>query len=694
MVGMIALRVSATLIRRTRMSNSWYGRVSVGYRLWVALVLGLVSSASPVRAEATYTGWVSAQAVPLGVDAGPLGATREYEVTPLGTADVFGNGPYDLFLKDRKLLPFIRFMPNGAPLYGQPRDFGTPSTHGTILMDSDSDIWGLFSSGKSIKSTKFDRSGLKFEPFKQESLNLPGGARSFSATLSPGGRLLAFYSVPDGQAYHPVGPHHHKPEYQPFNGSGIWRGGLPYAGLGSVMFIEGVGLGRSAVKFPINKPGRDFLFGSPGMTILNLGPDRQRDLLAATKLGVFYYFHNRADNAINLDPGVFLSDQHGNAIRHPAINPKPVAIPDPETGLSDLLVGDTGLTWFYNFTGRFNTQGAPIYDPPVRAFIQNPKLVLSALPVITSGDLDGDGLTDLVAGNDVGDIYFIRNIGTETSPRFDVPQSIVAGGEVLKVIAGYGTNQGPGEARWGYTCPTVFDWNGDGHLDIIYNSIHADITVLLQVPDTSPPAFEKPVILCSDGLELRLVWRTQPAVTDWGTPGQACIVVNDENNVLRRFWRIDDYNVRRGEPLRLTTGEPIQTHSRREAGQLGRTKIQAVDWDQDGHIDLLTGTGRSASIPGKGGIPDDTFKGDERQASVLFLRNAGTNEKPVFEYPRLIHHNGKKIEMGAHSCSPLAIDLGRGQMDLLVGMEQGVVIYYPRDELAWPDATGSTGTGE
>lgn len=673
------------------MRNSWFCRVTISRWLWLVLIVCLFRSATPVQAQASYAGWTPGQAVPLGVEAGPLGATREYEVTPLGTANVFGNGPYDLFLKDRKLLPFIRFMPNGAPLYGQPREFTAPATNGSILTDSESVIWGVFLAGESIKTAKFDPSSLKFETVNQESVRLPGGARSFTSTLSPGGRLLTFYSVPDGQPYHPVGPHHHKPEYQPFSGSGIWRGGLPYAGLGSAMFINGTNLGRSAVKYPQFRPGRDFLFGSPGMTILNLGPERKGRLLAATKLGVFYYFRNRAGNAINLDPGVFISDKHGNAIRHPGINPKPTAIPDPETGLSDLLVGDTGLMWFYNFTGRFNSLGGPIYDTPVRAFIQSPRLVLSALPVITSGDLDGDDLTDLVAGNDVGDIYFIRNVGSETAPQFDIPQSIVAGGEVLKVIAGYGTNQGPGEARWGYTCPTVYDWNSDGHPDIIYNSIHADITLLLQIPGTNPPAFEKPVILSNDGLELRLVWRTQPAVTDWGAPGQACIVVNDEENVLRRFWRIDDYNVRRGEPLRLTTGEPIQTHSRREAGQLGRTKIQAVDWDQDGHIDLLTGTGRSASIPGKGGIPDDTFKGDARQASVLFLRNAGTNEKPVFEYPKLIHHNGKKIEMGAHSCSPLAIDLGRGQLDLLVGMEQGVVIYYPRDELTWPEKTSSAG---
>ena len=44
--------------------------------------------------------------------------------------------------------------------------------------------------------------------------------------------------------------------------------------------------------------------------------------------------------------------------------------------------------------------------------------------------------------------------------------------------------------------------------------------------------------------------------------------------------------------------------------------------------------------------------------------------------------NGDKLEMGTHSCSPLAVDLGRGQLDLLVGEEHGSVIYYPREKLA------------
>ena len=670
--------------------NGWQGlcltRRPLGVGLFLILMLALTGD---VVADG-YDKWEPGGNIPLAVEVGTLGATDTYEATPAGVADVFGNGPYDLILTDHKVLPFRRMSSEGVPVYGPPQTFKLPSRAAALFTDESSALCALYPSGQAAYISKFDASTRKFTAGQKSDVAWPKNARSFAATLSPRGRLLVYFSVPDGRPYYPTDVHSHLPGYRPFNGSGIWRGGRPFSSLGAAMFIDGTGFGKSMVKHPVYDGGRDFQFSNPGITVVNLGKGHERDIVASDKLGTFHFFHNRASDAINLDEGVFVSDERGNALRHPGINPKPVAIADPETGYSNLIVGDTGIVWFYRFTGRFNQIGGPIYEKPKRVLVEDPPLVLSALPVITSGDLDNDGLIDLLAGNDVGDFYFARNIGTEAEPGFDVPHLIKAGGETLKVNAGYGCIQGPGEARWGYTCPTLYDWNGDGLLDIIYNSIHGDITVLLHKPDTSPPAFEKPVVLKCDSLELRLVWRTQPAVTDWGKEGGgSCIIVNDENNQLRRFWRIDDYNVRRGELLKLATGEPIQAHGKRHGGQYGRTKLQAVDWDRDGKVDLIAGTGRAASIPGPGGYPDDTFKGDSRQATVLFLRNVGTNDNPVFEYPCVMHYKGKKIAMGTHSCTPLAVDLGRGELDLLVGMEDGVVSYFPRESLTWPDIRAS-----
>ncbi|MEZ6191287.1 MAG: hypothetical protein R3C45_08350 [Phycisphaerales bacterium] len=374
----------------------------------------------------------------MGVEFGPLGATRDYEATPLGTADVFGNGPYDLILTDKKVLPFKRFMLDGIPVYSPVQDFAVPSGAASLLTDAEGGLWAIYPQSNTLRAARYNPAGRTFESSAKAEVSLPDGARSFAAVLSPRGRLMAYFSVSDGQPYYPTDVHSHSPEFQPFNGAGIWRGGTPFNALGSAMFADGTSLGRGLVKFPVFTGGRDFQFSNPGITIVNLGPGRERDVIASDKHGTFHYYHNRAEDAINLEPGVFVSDARGNGLRHPGINPKPVAIPNPETGFSDLIVGDSGITWFYCFTGGFNQLGGPIYDPPKRVMVEQPKMVLSALPVITSGDVDGDGLTDMVAGNDVGDTYFIRNIGTKMHRRLISPSRSKPGVRYSRSMPGTG----------------------------------------------------------------------------------------------------------------------------------------------------------------------------------------------------------------------------------------------------------------
>jgi hypothetical protein len=257
------------------------------------------------------------------------------------------------------------------------------------------------------------------------------------------------------------------------------------------------------------------------------------------------------------------------------------------------------------------------------------------------------------------------------------------GGKPLDIKASYrGSLQGPGEAMWGYTCPTLYDWNGDGRLDVVLNSITSEYRVLLREPgDAKQVAFSEPMQMYCDGLALNLSWRSQPAITDWGKRGQVCMIALDEKNLLRMFWRIDDQNVRRGELLKFTDGKPILANDE-GAGQTGRGKLVATDWDQDGTIDLLIGTSRGLRFPAGPdfGYPD--VFGAERAASVLVLRNAGTNESPVFEYARLVQHNGERIKLGTHSCTPALVDLGRGVRDLLVGEERGAVRYFPAESLS------------
>ncbi len=672
--------------------------------MWGVTVFGLTIVLPVCQSEAQSAGWEAGKPVPLASQIGPLGATHDYEVTPMCTADLYGHGPYDLILRDARILPFKSFDDHGVPVYGQPVRQKLLPGQWVPLVDRGK-LEAIVLTSKEWQLWQFEPERHEFELKQSWQVSVPRRANIKAAISWGQNRIAVLFTKGDGLSRGVPGAGSHSADYQPFDGAGIWRGTLSYENLGAVVMEQGKT--SCEVTFPLSADARDFLIRCTGMTAVQFPGFKQRGVVGAASQGMFYYFPVQEHAAGLLQEKVFVGNRRGNGMRHPGMFPAPVLLPHPETGDSDLLVGDTGTLWFYRFSGTFTAHGGPIYDAGVPALIESPQLSLGALPVITSGDLDGDGLIDLVAGNDAGHLFYIRNRGDRGTMLLDPPLRLQSDGEIFKVDGGYSGVQGPPESRWGYTCPSVCDWNGDGLADLVYNSILGQISVLLQRPQTSPPAFEKPYVLRSDTMELQLVWRTQPAVTTWGqAEGRRCLVVNDEHNQLRCYWQVDAENVTPGELLRMTTGEPIQAHGQRFGGQFGRTKLQIVDWDGDGQLDLLLGTGRAASIPGPGGIPDETFTGDRRQASVLLMRNAGTNAAPVFEYPQVMCSQGTKLEMGVHSCSPLAIDTGyhasspadsarsvqsrsdgsRKQLDLLVGHEDGGVYYFPGSTLSTQNA--------
>lgn len=599
----------------------------------------------------------------------------------VGTADVFGNGPYDLFLSPDRLFPFRNFDEAGTPQYGEPITTAGQPMNGAVITGPEGTIYGIFAAGRKVRVCTFDRARSGFVPHALSSeMDLPRGMSALAAYIDGTGRLHVYFSVADGQQSRPPGDHH-AASYRPFDAAGFWRGNIPRLMLYHAQF-DSPRLGQTLAVHRVSEGPGEFLFSVGGMTVVELGKDRPTALVSSEKQGVMRYFAiDRATG--HLAAQRFVKDEDHVALRHPVINPSVKAIPDPETGLSNLVVADTGRVWFYHFSGRFAENGSPIYGPPRPLRAEGVRLTLGQLPVISAGDVDGDGLVDLIAGNDAGQLLFVRNIGSAHRPEFDNPVAVHVGGRPLDIKAGYrGSVQGPGEAMWGYTCPTLYDWNKDGRLDVILNSIMGDYLLLLQEPSEGGPVFSEPKWMYCDGLQLHLAWRSRPAITDWGTGGRICLIALDEKNLLRRFWRVDNENVERGALLRLADGSEITANVDEAAGQTGRAKLTAHDWDGDGLIDLLIGASRGLSFPASKTVYLPSHYGATRQASVLFLRNVGSNSEPVFDYIKQLDFEGERIGLGIHSCSPAPVDLGRAVVDLLVGEEQGSVRYYPRESLS------------
>nr|MBP7149803.1 VCBS repeat-containing protein [Acidobacteriota bacterium] len=124
-------------------------------------------------------------------------------------------------------------------------------------------------------------------------------------------------------------------------------------------------------------------------------------------------------------------------------------------GLKDLLVAEGTLTpdqvRLYRNVGA---PGAPSfgYYEWLMGPSQPVRLPGDANGRLDVGDYDADGLADLVSGEFDGYVSFLRNVGSETEPRFAAGVHIRAGG---------------GEIHLPYnTHPRIFDVNQDGTADL------------------------------------------------------------------------------------------------------------------------------------------------------------------------------------------------------------------------------------
>lgn len=440
---------------------------------------------------------------------------------------------------------------------------------------------------------------------------------------------------------------------QAYDSEGRWRNGPLH---GWVYLIENVEGKYSDEPKKVLAGGSPVdVYGWPSPNFADFDGDGDLDLLCGEFLDGFTYFKNigTRENP-EYTTGFKLNGEDGAPLLMHLQMIVPTAIDWDEDGDQDLIVGDEdGRVALVEHTGAVRN-GAPVFKQPVYFQQEADTLKFGALATPYAHDWDKDGDEDLVVGNTAGNIAIFSNLDGKGT-KWSAPELIQADGREFRVLAGpSGSIQGPAEAKWGYTTLSVADWDGDGRDDILYNSIWPRIQLLR---NTEAGLAEQPLPFWTSEAppkwywwqtkaeNLQTQWRTTPLATDFDGDGKLDLVILDQEGYLTCQSRASD-------ETRIFIDEdnqPIQLNTR-SAGRSGRYKLDVVDWDGDGRLDILVNSENAS-----------WYRNCEDREDKVVLKKVGN----------LANRN-----VAGHTSSPTACDFDQdGKPDLVVGAENGRIYY-------------------
>jgi FG-GAP-like repeat len=243
-------------------------------------------------------------------------------------------------------------------------------------------------------------------------------------------------------------------------------------------------------------------------------------------------------------------------------------------------------------------------------------------------DFDGDGRLDLIVGigdwsdygwDDAwdktgkwtngplhGNVYLLRNRGTNDKPAYDKPRKLTAGGKVIDV--------------YGRPSPNFADFDGDGDLDLICGEFLDGFTYFENVGTRTKPRYAAGRRLVRNGKPVRMdLQMIAPVAFDWDKDGDMDLIVGDEDGrvaLIENTGKLEN-----GMPVFLPPRYFQQQAQDLKFGALATPT--AIDWDGDGDQDILCGNtaGYIGFFENLGGSPP-------KWAAPRLLR-AGTEARPL-----------------------------------------------------------------
>ncbi|WP_323688308.1 MULTISPECIES: VCBS repeat-containing protein [unclassified Rhizobium] len=216
-------------------------------------------------------------------------------------------------------------------------------------------------------------------------------------------------------------------------------------------------------------------------------------------------------------------------------------------GREDILYGaEDGYISFLKNVGD-GEDGLPRFEQRGRIETTKPLIHAGILPSPAAYDFSGDGHYDLVVGNSTGELLFYQSREKDGTIFLDKEVMLKGGDTPIRIAAGLmGSIQGPSEKMFGYSCPTLADWTGNGSMDILVSDVTGHHRLFRNTGQkVLPPRFGEEEFLTFNGKPLKTVWRVRPAVVDWLNDSDLHYIALDEDGVLSDWRKASDTEARR-----------------------------------------------------------------------------------------------------------------------------------------------------
>jgi hypothetical protein len=188
-------------------------------------------------------------------------------------------------------------------------------------------------------------------------------------------------------------------------------------------------------------------------------------------------------------------------------------------------------------------------------------------------DYNNDGKRDLLVGQGAnGYVYFYCNTNTDTAPVLASGQQIKVGAKALSVVE--------------RAAPYTYDWNSDGLMDLLCGTGGGTNVVFINVGTAMAPVYSSGTAIKANGAVLNLGIRSVVRMFDWDGDGKKDLVGSSNTGI---YWCKNT-----GTP----TSPVLQAMVALKAPVAGglapintglRMRLDLVDWNNDGVMDLLVG---------------------------------------------------------------------------------------------------------